>query len=121
MTAHAEDWQELGKAKLKSIKESIPEPWRLESLPSNEQQRDVTGGFVRQYLSREEIEITEAIATTIVERTSTGQWTAEAVTRAFCHRASLAHQLVVDLSSRDCWFQFTDRSFEDQLPARNVL
>ncbi|KAI4129007.1 MAG: hypothetical protein LQ338_002474 [Usnochroma carphineum] len=93
MTAHAEDWQELGKAKLKSIKESIPEPWRLESLPSNEQQRDVTGGFVRQYLSREEIEITEAIATTIVERTSTGQWTAEAVTRAFCHRASLAHQL----------------------------
>ncbi|KAL8818307.1 MAG: hypothetical protein Q9223_003030 [Gallowayella weberi] len=86
-------WQKIAKAKFESISESIPKPWRLDSLPSNEEQRDVTGDYIRQYLSKEEVEITEAIATTIVHNISTGRWTAEAVTNAFCHRAGLAHQL----------------------------
>ncbi|KAL8763517.1 MAG: hypothetical protein Q9184_000729 [Pyrenodesmia sp. 2 TL-2023] len=87
------DWQKLAKAKLEAINHSIPKKWRIESLPSREQQRDVTGDFVHQYLSTEEVEITEATATAIVEKTSAGEWTAEAVIRAFSHRASLAHQL----------------------------
>ncbi|KAI4190375.1 MAG: hypothetical protein L6R41_000827 [Letrouitia leprolyta] len=78
MAANNQDWQTLGKAKLESINESLPQDWRVQSLPSNEQQRDVTGDFIRQYLSKDEIEITEASATTIVERSSSGQWTAEA-------------------------------------------
>ncbi|KAL8723507.1 MAG: hypothetical protein Q9225_000240 [Loekoesia sp. 1 TL-2023] len=93
MPADTQDWQKIGKAKLESINESIPQPWRVDSLPSNEQQRDVTGDFIRQYLSKDEIDLSEASATTIIEKISAGQWTAEAVTRAFCHRASLAHQL----------------------------
>lgn len=93
------DWQKLAEAKLEAINDSIPKKWRVESLPSREQQRDVTGDFVRQYLSTEEVEITEATATAIVEKTSAGEWTAEAVIRAFCHRASLAHQLVMNTLS----------------------
>ncbi|KAL8840740.1 MAG: hypothetical protein Q9170_001178 [Blastenia crenularia] len=108
MAAKSQEWQNLGKAKLESINESIPQSWRVDALPSNEQQRDVTGNFVHQYLSKEEIDVTEASATTIVERTSSGQWTAEAVTRAFCHRASIAHQLTNCLHET-----FFDAAIED--------
>ncbi|KAI4097849.1 MAG: hypothetical protein LQ344_000121 [Seirophora lacunosa] len=93
MAADVTGWQELARAKLDSIHDSIPENWRVPSLPSCEQQRNVTGDFIRQYLTTEEAEITESTATTIVKKTSVGQWTAETVARAFCHRASLAHQL----------------------------
>ncbi|KAL8952668.1 MAG: hypothetical protein Q9222_001436 [Ikaeria aurantiellina] len=93
MATNDKSWEALGKAKLESINESIPKQWRLESVPQNEEQRDVTGDFVRQYLSEDEVEITESLAPTIVQNTSRGKWTAEAVTKAFCHRASLAHQL----------------------------
>ncbi|KAI4107339.1 MAG: hypothetical protein L6R37_001700 [Teloschistes peruensis] len=93
MVTDTPDWQRLGKAKLKAINQSIPEAWLISSLPSNEDQRDVTGDYIRKYLSKDEIKITEALAPTIVEKTSTGQWTAEEVARAFCHRASIAHQL----------------------------
>ena len=94
MATDHQPWQKIAIAKSESITESIPEPWRLGSLPTREEQRDVTGDYIQQYLSKEEIEMTEAIAPTIVENTTAGRWTAEAVTRAFCHRASLAHQLV---------------------------
>ncbi|KAL8910364.1 MAG: hypothetical protein Q9171_004318 [Xanthocarpia ochracea] len=108
MAAETQSWQNLAKAKLESINESIPNDWRLASIPRTEEQRDVTGNYIQQYLSKEEIEITEAIAPTIIERTSAGHWTAEAVTRAFCHRASLAHQLT------NCLHEiFFDAAIED--------
>ncbi|KAL8736716.1 MAG: hypothetical protein Q9166_000082 [cf. Caloplaca sp. 2 TL-2023] len=94
MTANDTSWEKLAKAKFQSINESIPESWRLRSIPRKEEQRDVTGIYIQQYLSKEEIGITEALAPTIIENTSAGRWAAEAVTKAFCHRASLAHQLI---------------------------
>lgn len=45
-------------------------------------------------LSKEELEITETAALEIVARIKAQTWTSLQVTRAFCHRASLAHQLV---------------------------
>ena len=63
-------------------------------IPTADQQRDVTGKYLWQFLSPKEIEITETDAPGIVKQTSTGQWTAEEVVRAFAHRAALAHQLV---------------------------
>lgn len=86
-------WQSLGKAKLSSINSSIPARWRLSSIPSIDEQRDVTGTFVQKSLSKEEIEITETDAVGIVEKTHAGIWAAEDVAAAFCHRASIAHQL----------------------------
>ena len=96
MAVAMQTWQDLAKAKLESINESIPLEWRLPFIPRKEEQRDVTGAYIQQYLSKEEIEITETDARTIVDYTSAGRWTTETVTRAFCHRASLAHQLVSD-------------------------
>ncbi|MCJ1262208.1 Acetamidase [Lobaria immixta] len=93
MTPSAEIWQRLATSKRESINSAIPEAWRLSSIPSVEDQRDVTGEFIRKYLSKEEIEITEADAPQIISKTTTGQWKAETVVKAFCHRASIAHQL----------------------------
>ncbi|KAL1408748.1 hypothetical protein Q8F55_005561 [Vanrija albida] len=44
-------------------------------------------------LSAQELEITESDTGDILARLASGQWSAEAVTRAFCRRASIAHQL----------------------------
>ena len=88
-------WRDKATAKRDSVNTLIPEPWRLKSpIPTAEEQRDVTGKYVWQYLSDREIEITEANAVAIVKHTTSGQWKAEEVVKAFCHRASLAHQLV---------------------------
>nr|POF04478.1 acetamidase [Quercus suber] len=88
------DWKAAGKAKAESILALIPAEWRLEHIPSIEEQRDATGAYIQQYLSTAEIEITETAAVEIVRKTSTGIWTAVAVTKAFCHRAAIAHQLL---------------------------
>lgn len=89
------DWKSLASAKRDSILSSIPKKWHLPAykLPSNKDQRDVTK-YIQQFLSEKEIEITETDIVGIAEKTTTGTWSAVEVTEAFCHRASLAHQLV---------------------------
>ena len=88
------DWRAVAEKKRASVLATFPKDWVIPAPPSVEQQRDVTGAFVQQYLSAREVEITEAGAVDIVAKTSSGQWTAVEVTKAFCHRAALAHQLV---------------------------
>ncbi|KAJ5773234.1 hypothetical protein N7457_008130 [Penicillium paradoxum] len=88
-------WRTRGEAKRQSILDAIPQKWRLnDDVPSAAEQRDVTGDYIRQFLTDREIEITEKDAVDIVAQTSTGHWSALEVTEAFCHRAALAHQLV---------------------------
>lgn len=94
MATTGPSWQDLAAAKREAIINSIPERWRLASIPSAEEQRDVTGAYIQQFLSPKEIAIIETDAVGIVEKTSTGQWTAVEVVEAFCHSASLGHQLV---------------------------
>lgn len=88
------DWQAKAKEKAQSVLNLIPKEWRLDTIPSSEEQRDVTGSYIQQYLNSNEIEITETDAVGIVEHTTSGQWTAVEVAKAFCHRAAIAHQLV---------------------------
>ncbi|KAG9994692.1 amidase, partial [Aureobasidium melanogenum] len=90
----APDWRQIAAEKRDSVLALIPEEWRIPAPPSAEEQRDVTGKFIQQYLDPREIEITETEATEIVNKTSSGQWTAVEVTKAFCHRSAVAHQLV---------------------------
>lgn len=89
-------WQELAQEKREAILAAIPQEWRIEN-PPNDKQVDVTGSFVHKYLAKREVEITETTADDIVKHTVSGRWSAEEVTRAFCHRAALAHQLVRQL------------------------
>ena len=93
MNTQQDEWREIAQAKLNAINDSIPQPWRLSEVPSITERRDVTE-LIRRYLSTAELEITEKDASGIINYTSNGQWKAADVTNAFCHRASLAHQLV---------------------------
>ncbi|KAJ9612646.1 hypothetical protein H2200_004243 [Cladophialophora chaetospira] len=88
------DWESRAKAKREAILDSIPEKWRLQKIPSPEEQKDVTGSYIQQFLNDKEIAITETDAVGIAEKVAAGEWSAVDVTEAFCHRASLAHQLV---------------------------
>jgi len=86
-------WEETASKKREGILAAIPSEWRLEKLPSVEEQVDVTD-YVKQYFSKKELDITESSADVIAKTVAEGKWTAEEVTRAFCHRAAIAHQLV---------------------------
>ena len=86
--------EERAKAKREAVLSLIPPAWKLPTpVESAEQQRDVTGPYVRRFLSDREVEITETDAPGILSHTMTGRWSARNVTAAFCHRAALAHQL----------------------------
>ncbi|KKY14180.1 putative general amidase [Diplodia seriata] len=87
------NWQDIAAAKREAILASIPNEYIIPDPPTPEQQRDVTGAFVHQWLSAREIEITETDAPGIVAKTAAGEWSAVEVTKAFIHRASIAHQL----------------------------
>lgn len=89
----ATDWESRAAAKRKEILGGIPQKWHLDKIPSTEEQKDVTG-YVQQFLSQGEVEITETDVVGIAEKVAAGEWSAVAVTEAFCHRASIAHQLV---------------------------
>jgi amidase len=88
------DWQKLATEKRDGILNAIPKEWRLEKVPSAEEQRDVSGSYIDQYLNAQETEITETDAEGIVKRVGAGEWKAVDVCKAFCHRAAIAHQLV---------------------------
>lgn len=88
------DWKQTAKDKADSILSLIPSEWRLDKIPSIDDQPDVTGAYIQQFLSKREIAITETDAVGIVAKTTAGTWTAVEVAKAFCHRAALAHQLV---------------------------
>jgi len=90
------DWTDIAAKAQTRLINSIPSEWRIPytTLPKDDQ-FDVTG-FPKQsgLLSDEELRITESFATDIVGAVAAGEWTAEEVTRAFCKRAAIAHQVV---------------------------
>jgi len=90
----AKDWQTLARKKREAILAAIPLEWCLKSIPEAGEVKDITGAYIEQYLSADEKEITNTDAVGIVGKTKSGVWSAVDVTKAFCHRAALAHQLV---------------------------
>ncbi|KAF2149438.1 amidase [Myriangium duriaei CBS 260.36] len=88
------NWKQIAEEKRASVLANIPKDWQIPAPPSAQDQRDVTGSYIQQYLTAREVEITETPAASIVEKASSGQWTAVEITKAFCHRAAVAHQLV---------------------------
>jgi len=87
-------WQEIARTKREHTNSLIPKEWRLSKIPTPEEQCDIAGTYLHQFLTPNEIEITETPAEGILARTTTGQWKAEDVARSFAHRAALAHQHV---------------------------
>ncbi|OAX77945.1 hypothetical protein ACJ72_07751 [Emergomyces africanus] len=93
-------WEAVAAAKREDLLSSIPSEWIIpaESFPP-ESQTDVTSFPEKSgWFTPSELEITGSTASEILARTTTGVWSAEVVTRAFCKRAAAAHQLTNCLS-----------------------
>jgi amidase len=79
----------------------IPLEWRLDPSIISSVPRSVLSIF-SQVLSTLELQITSTQdATALLNKLHEGEWTAEEVTKAFCHRAAVAHQLVRCLMDMD--------------------
>jgi len=90
-------WEEIGMRAQARLYESIPAEWRIpqDKLPPADQ-KDVTGfPYQSGLLAEREIVITNSLARDIVGKVAKSIWTAEEVTRAFCKRAAIVHQLVL--------------------------
>ncbi|CZT21591.1 related to general amidase [Ramularia collo-cygni] len=88
-------WQEISAKAKQKVLDDIPSEWRIptDKVPGDDV-LDVTGIPAQcGLLSQLDLEITESFATEIVAKIAKGEWSAEAVTTAFCKRASIAHQL----------------------------
>lgn len=74
--------------------------WRLAKEYLDPKRLDVSGiPAASSILSPEEIDITIKDATAILEKIHTGVWSAEQVCLAFCKRAAIAQQLVINIMS----------------------
>jgi amidase len=96
----ADKWETIAAAKRAELAGKIPLEYRIpEHLVPPASQLDVTP-FPREsgWFSKNELEITESTATSILSKVATRRWTAEEVTKAFCKRAAAAQQLVSNAS-----------------------
>jgi amidase len=92
------DWQSAAAEKRQSVIDLIPAHWVIPAPPLPDAQRDITGDYIRQYLTEDEVHITESDVSTILHHIHEGKWKARDVTEAFCHRAALAHQMVCQVA-----------------------
>ncbi|KAK7532910.1 amidase signature domain-containing protein [Phyllosticta citribraziliensis] len=99
MMPATKDWQALGAEKRAANLHKIPTPWRLpESITKGiEQSSTISVLDVPKscgLLSQDELNITENYdATGLLEQLASGKLQSQDVTRAFCKRAAIAHQV----------------------------
>lgn len=90
-----DEWREIASKKRQSLLNLIPGEWLIDvNALELQDDTDLSGSFLDSFLSPLEIAITQSGPYQIVETISSGQWQSEQVTRAFAHRAALAHQFV---------------------------
>lgn len=113
MTVEVPKYKEISKKKIAERDAKFIEEWLIpsEKLPSSDL-KDVSQWIPKSgYLSEAELEITESNCVEILENIKNKKWTALQVTKAFCHRASIAHQLVNCLS--EVFFEDAFKQAED--------
>jgi amidase len=113
-------WQEIGLRKREEIQGLLPAHWKIDAVPSPMELKDATQ-LPRKHLSPSEIDITEThSAIALLGRIAAGELNAVDVTKAFCHRATIAHQLVLNTPTpepRRYWLT-ASHALSDQLPQR---
>lgn len=97
-------WKVAIRRKQDSLQNLMPAEWRIsaDSIPSTSVLPNVPSTsvlpnvmqLVLQHLHPSEISITEKSADDVLQAIAIGDLSSQEVLRAFCHRASLAHQLV---------------------------
>jgi amidase len=115
-------WEEIAQQKRASLLYTIPNEWIIpDNIKPPDSQLDVTG-FPQDsgWFTSKELEITSKSATDLLGKTTTGQWSAEEVTLAFCKRASAAQQLVPLLVHAQA-YNYEANFVIDELPLRDSL
>lgn len=114
-------WEEIGRKAQGKLLDSIPSEWRISGnkLPSATQVNITDFPVTSGLLTKGEAEITQSLASDIVQKIAAAEWSAEDVTRAFCKRAAIAHQLV----SAYLLFRFAvnTRTCRPRKPYQNVV
>lgn len=87
------DWQAIAQGKRQQVLSKIPAEWILKDIPSSLEEPDSVK-YLSRVLPSEENAITGSTIRALVSAISDGKLTALEITRAFCHRAALAHQLL---------------------------
>lgn len=89
-------WEDIGKRAQARLYDSIPAEWRIpqDKLPPADQLDVTRFAYHSGLFTEREIVITNSLATDIVAKLVNATWTAQEVTKAFCKRAAIAHQLV---------------------------
>ncbi|KAI4126781.1 MAG: hypothetical protein LQ347_004836 [Umbilicaria vellea] len=85
-------WKETAADKKERIDKTIPDEWRIKSNDIGDSVMDYPAKS--DILSKEELAITDSTAVDLVAKLAKGELKSVDVTRAFCKRAALAHQLV---------------------------
>jgi amidase len=91
-----ETWEEVGARKRAALLASIPSEWLIPAdlLPPASQDDVTTWPETSGWFTPEELAITDLSATELVGKLASGALKSVDVTKAFCKRASAAHQLV---------------------------
>lgn len=89
-------WEQGAEAKRQTIMRKIPKQWHLEQSVIDKARKHLklTGTVIESLLDTETIQITSIDSVDLISAISNGSRTAVSVTRAFCKRAAIAHQLV---------------------------
>jgi amidase len=90
------DWESIAAKKREALLASIPSEWKIpDNIKPPEDQTDVTTFPTESgWFTKQELEITGSSATQLLGKLTSGIWSSLEVTKAFCKRASAAHQLV---------------------------
>lgn len=98
-TMNGASWELLAAKKRAALLASIPDEWRIpdQLLPPESQLDVTTWPETSGWFTPAELAITQCDASDLISKLSSGELKSEEVTRAFCKRASAAHQLVCSI------------------------
>ncbi len=87
-------WQEISAEECAALQASIPKAWLLKDPPPASRLNVMNVPYESGIMTPEELELTEKDATELLELLHSGKLKSYDLTRAFCKRAAIAHQLV---------------------------
>jgi len=95
MTTQEAKWKSIARDKQAKREAAIPSEWRLKSLPDADRTNLMNIPRDCGILTSTELDLTENYdATALVKMLANGEVKSEDLTRAFCKRAAVAHQIV---------------------------
>ncbi|KAJ5776517.1 uncharacterized protein N7511_001528 [Penicillium nucicola] len=93
-------WESIAATKRQALKDSIPAEWLIPAaiFPAEDQLDVTTFPQESGFFTEQELAIISSPAPTILSQITSGSWTSEKVTKAFCKTAAVAQQLTNCLS-----------------------